>query len=429
MAFTSDFELMVVPALAHRRLQNGMQNQSSDGDAIMRDEDHSPQSGKGDNGGKGVGFRERMAHFTWANFACTQSTGGITILLSQTPYQFHGLQTTGVVVFILNLVLFLIFCAAMITRFVLHPHMIKHSFTNPPEPLFVGSFMLSMATSIICMERFGVSHTGVWLVVAIRVLFWIYAAITLLYATIEWVVIFAASPFKPIKMNPAVFLLIFNTMLTGTIAASIAGSQPPYHRLPILVAGIAYQGLGWIVSVLLLAWFLGSLLENGLGSPNLRPGLFMPVGSARYTIVSLIGCARYIPPGYGFFARFPNAVEILQLVALWVSIFLWLFTFWLFAIAFISNIPVMFPFKHGRCQPRMSFTLSWWGIIFPNVGFALATGYIGEELQSNAIRWVATVMTILLFAAWLVDLVLHFKSIFAGQIMWPGQDEDVPKSD
>lgn len=49
--------------------------------------------------------------------------------------------------------------------------------------------------------------------------------------------------------------------------------------------------------------------------------------------------------------------------------------------------------------------------IFPNVGFTLATVYIGQELQSNAIAWVATTMVILLVAMWLFDLFLMAKTV------------------
>ncbi|KAI0973085.1 voltage-dependent anion channel [Xylaria arbuscula] len=359
-----------------------------------------------------VGFRELIKNFTWTNFTCTQSTGGVAVMLSQTPFQFHGLQTVGVVVFILNLVLFVCFCTAMLTRFILHPNLFKKSVTTPPECFFLASFWLSIATTIICMQRFGVQHSGPWLVVVIRVLFWIYAAVTLLYYTTIFATLYLKPIIKPGELQPAVFLAAYNTMLTGTVAGSIAGSQPPAQRLPIIVAGVAYQGLGWMLCLILMPWFVGNTIGNGPGGPNQRPNLFLAVGSAGYTIVCLISCSQYLPNGYSYFARHPTGVEILQVMADWISVFLWLFTFWLFATALLVNLPTAFP-KIGpgfRVRPRMSFELGWWSMIFPNVGFTLATGYIGKQFQSDAIEWIATVMTAVLFAFWLMDLALHAKA-------------------
>ncbi|CRG87757.1 hypothetical protein PISL3812_04777 [Talaromyces islandicus] len=359
-----------------------------------------------------------LDRFTWANFTCTQSTGGVAILLSETPHKFRGLQTVGAVVFILNLVLFVCFTTAMICRFIQRPSNLRKSVTKPPEAYFTGSLWLSVATIIMCMQRFGVPHAGPWIIVAIRVLFWTYAAITLAYSISIFVVMFALSPLKPGSMSPPMFLMIFNAMLTGTIASSIAADQPLSQRMAIIVAGIAFQGLGWILCLLFLPLFMNNMLINGLGPVNQRPGLFICVGSSGYTIVALIGCAKAIPDGYGYFAKHPTASETLNVVALWIGIFLWLFTFWLFAIALVSHVPIVI----SKCcndisQPQMNFTLPWWSIIFPNVGFTIATSYIGEELESNAIAWVATVMTVLVFVAWLMDLFLHLKSIFQRRIM------------
>jgi len=373
-----------------------------------------------------VGLRDRLKHFTWANFTCTQSTGAVATLLSETPHQFHGLQTIGKVVFIIQLLLVLVFCTAMVARFILHPAAFKRSFVNPPELYFFGSFWLTLATDILCIQKFGVPSAGEWLLVVVRVLFWMYAAVTLVYTSTIFVVLFGRGTVAPNKMHPAVFLMVYNAMLTGTVASTIAETQPPLQRIPIIVAGVAYQGLGWLLCLILLPLFLGSLFSNGLSNPNMRPGLFMSVGSVAYTIVALIGCARALPVGYDYFASHPNAVEILQVCALWVGIFLWLFNFWLFAIALVANLQTMIPRKEKgqKLQPRMHFTLSWYALIFPNVGFALATTYIGEELGSEAIKWVASAMTVILFALWLFDLGLHLKSLVKRQIMWPGKDED-----
>ncbi|KAF4986938.1 hypothetical protein FGRMN_10610 [Fusarium graminum] len=356
--------------------------------------------------------------FSWGNFTCTQSTGGVALMLSKTPYQFRGLQTVGVVVFILNLVLFTLFTTAMVCRFVRTPSSFGKSVLKPPEAYFTGSLWLSMATIIMGIQTFGVPHIGSWLVDVVRVLFWIYGAITLTYNVVIFVVMFSLAPFTPGSMSSPMFLMIYNTMLTGTVASVIAADQPPSQRMAILVAGVAFEGLGWILCLLFLPHFVGSLLVNGLGPANLRPGLFISVGSAGYTIIVLIGCARAIPDGHGYFARHPIAAETLNIMALWIGVFLWLFTFWLFAIAAVAHIPILVSKVTGdKTRQHMSFALPWWAIVFPNVGFTIATVYIGEELESDAIAWVATVMTVLVFAAWLMDLYLHLKSMFQKRIM------------
>lgn len=376
-----------------------------------------------------------LDRFSWANFTCTQSTGGVAMLLAETPHRFRGLQTAGVVVFILNLVLFGLFTTAMICRFIQTPSSLRRSLTKPPEAYFTGSLWLSIATIIMCTQRFAAPHTGPWLVVAIRILFWAYAAITLTYNILIFVAMFVTCPLAPGSLSPPMFLMVYNAMLSGTVASAIAPAQPPSHRLPILVAGVAYQGLGWLLCLLLLPLFLSSLLIHGLGPASQRPGLFIAVGSSGYTVVALIGCARAVPADHAYFAKHPTASETLSVLALWVGVFLWLFTFWLFAIALVAHVPILIPRFHtgswagataqaqaqvqaqGQGPGEMSFTLPWWALVFPNVGFTIATIYIGEELESNAIAWVASVMTVLVFGAWLMDMVLHFKAVVRGRVM------------
>ncbi|BFZ55310.1 hypothetical protein PYCC9005_002350 [Savitreella phatthalungensis] len=386
-----------------------------------------------------VSIRDRIDHFTWPWFTCTQSTGGVAVLLSETPHQFNGLQTIGVIIFIFNLALFSIFICLMATRFILNPRKLRTSLTTGPECFFFGSFWLTIATIIFCMEQYAVGHTGDWIITAIRVVFWIYAAVTFCSTTVHLVVIASHADLDPLAMSPAWFLLIFNAMLTGTVASGIAKSQPPAQRLPILVAGVAYQGLGWIVSILFLTFFMALVLGKGLPEPDQRPALFMPVGASGYTIVALIGCARYIPENYAYFARHPTAGEVLQIVALWSSIFMWLFTFFIFAFALVANLPTALVWKRPKEQdlpdsssplvglqrrPQMHFKLAWWAIIFPNVGFTIATIYIGQELESPGILWVGSAQTIAVVIFWLMDLILSAKAVITRQIMYPGKDED-----
>ncbi|KAF2120711.1 voltage-dependent anion channel [Lophiotrema nucula] len=364
-----------------------------------------------------LSLRERLKHFTWAWFTCTMGGGGTAILLAEQPHKFHGLYTIGVIAFIFNIVVFLTFCTAMALRAAIDPKRFLKTFTHPSEAFFFGSFWLSIASILGGIQLYGITYgpAGTWLVDAIRVLYWIYAAFSICNAVQQYFLFMWITPRRPLPFNPSWFLPNYSSMLTGTIAALIADSQPPVHRMPILISGLALQGLGWMVCLVLLTVYFYRMMEDGLPPPSLRPGMFIPVGSGSYTIVALIVQAQAIPRDYGYFAKHLSAVDTLQTMALFTGIFLWVFMFWLFAIATLSCLSGI---------RNMSFTLTWWGMIFPNVGFVIATIEIGKQLNSEGIMWLGSVMTILLVALWLFTWVNAIRAVWRKKIMSPGKDED-----
>lgn len=300
------------------------------------------------------------ANFNWSWFTCTQSTGGIATTLSACPKPFSGILTLGTIIFLFNIFLFLLFCTFLLIRWTRDPASIRRSFTTRPECFFFGSFWLTLATMILNMQKFAVPHTGAWMLVTVRVLFWMYAAVSLLSASVHMVVIARWVPVKAVEFPAAAFILILNAMLTGTVAGDIAGDQPPDQRLPIMVAGVAYQGLGWIMCVIFLTFTIGNLLENGWPMVNLRTGLFIMVGTSSFTIVALISIARAAPMGYGYFATHPTAGEVVLILATWVGVFLWLFTFFVFLLAFMITMATVFRKEDGRWKLGLSWHNSAW---------------------------------------------------------------------
>lgn len=293
------------------------------------------------------------------------STGGVALLLDGTPHKFTGLDTIGVIVFILNIVLFLAFNICIIIRFTLNPTKFYHSLVHPNEGFFVGCWFLSIVTIISGIQVYGVPHCGPWLTVAVRILFWLYAACSILFSTLSYYLLMTRTSMKLTleTMTPTWLLPVFSAMLTGTAASFACRSQPPNQQLCIVVAGVAFQGLGFLMSFGLIVLLFGRLLYNGLPIPDQRPGLFMMVGSPGYTMVVLTGCAEYIPENYGYFAENPGAATALKAVALFASIWLWVLTLFLFLIAAWASI--------ASAPREMGFKLSWWSFIFPNVRIAL----------------------------------------------------------
>ncbi len=382
-----------------------------------------------------LGLWERIPHFTWAWFSSTMSTGGLALALAATPHQFNGLHVIGTVVFILTLILFILFSIAISIRFWLSPSALSASLHNPTESLFFPTFLLTIATIIINSSIYGEPHAGPWLVKAIEILFWIYCGITICSGVLQYYLLFTGKAFTLQSMTPGWLLPILPATLVGTMAGTISPSQPPNSALSIIVGGLLYQGLGWWVSVFMFSIYISRLMGHGLPAPNTRPGMFVavgppcelrPAGSFRevltywlaFTVVALINLADAaaikIPNDY--FTDSPLlAGSVLKLVAGCTGLFIWLMAFWFFAISLIATV---------RGLRKMSFHLTWWAVVFPNVAFTLATVKLGDVLHSPAISWVTTAMTILLAMAWIFVAAAHIEAIWSGKILWPGKDED-----
>ena len=349
------------------------------------------------------------------------STGGIAVLLSQTPHRFQGLDTIGLVIFLFDLLLFASLCATMTARFVLFRGTFIRSLHHPTESLFVPTFFLAIGIIIIGLKQY--AHIGNWMTTVLRALFWIYYALTFGLAVIQYVILFTGKPHTIQSMTPAWILPVFPMMLAGPIANSVAALQDTGQGVPIIIGGVAAQGLGFTISILMYANYLGRLMSYGLPQKNARPGMFIAVGPPSFTSLALIGLSNQAVRLFSsdFISTSINVPEVLHVMALAVGIFLWLVSFWFFGISLVATA---LGIREG-----ISFHLTWWALVFPNVGFTLSTIQVGSSLGSVAISWVGSAMTIVVVTTWLLVLVFHIEAVLTKKIMAPGNDDEDDEDD
>ena len=225
-------------------------------------------------------------------------------------------------------------------------------------------------------------------------------------------------------MTPAWDLPIFPFMLCGTLAASVSPYFPANssNTLPIIIAGLTAQGLGFLISILMFASYLRRMIQYGFPSPSSRPGLFISVGPPSFTALALIGLSRSFPVHHLNHFFTPAGVDpattlsVLRLTATFSAIFIWSLSFWFFCVSLACCL---------AAWRKLTFHLNWWAFVFPNVGFTVATIEIGEALGSAGVTWVGSGMTLMLCAVYVFVLVMHARAVVEKKILWSGLDEDV----
>lgn len=370
-----------------------------------------------------VSLRDRLKHFTFAWYAMTMSTGGVAFVLSVIPNRSDGLTGLGTAIFVFNLFLFTFVTITICIRFILHPGTFTHSLINPHEGFFFATFWLSLATMITNTTAYGIPNTGPWIITALRYTFWAYTVCATLLAMFYYHVLFTVKKLVLTNVLPGWVLPIFPAMLIGTLASAIAKTQPAENALPILVAGLSYQGLGMMVAIMMYGLYFGRLLTSGLPADMSRPAMFIAVGPPSFTALAFLGMAQDVQTT-GIFSTYTSLSgisnqalipDVLSLLALIAAILLWVLAFWFFSIALVASV---------EAAPRNDFHLNWYAYVFPNVGFTIATIKIGERLDSPGIKGVGSVMGALLFVFLFVIYGAHVRAIVQRKICWPGKDED-----
>ncbi|KAI1001295.1 hypothetical protein K3495_g6906 [Podosphaera aphanis] len=399
-----------------------MEDQLSSRDASENEDDHDEKHQLDDTPKRGLSLKDRLKHFTFAWYAATMSTGGVAFLLSVIPNRFPGLTQLGMSLFIMNIIIFFTITVLMITRFCIHRGTFYDAFLNPHEGFFSATFWLSFATMMTNSTAYLVPNTGPWILTVLNYSFWIYTFCVTLHSIFYYNLLFTHPRLVLTNVLPGWVLPIFPSMLVGTLASAIARLLPASRALPILVAGLSYQGLGMMVAMFMYSLYFGRLLTSGLPKDMSRPAMFIAVGPPAFTALSLIGMAQGVTQLDIFetdigLQGIDSALigPMLLLLALISGIFLWVLSFWFFAIALVATIEAL---------PRNDFHLNWYAYVFPNVGFCIATIKIGERLNSPAIIGVGTGMAVVVSGLWLVIVVCHVKAVLSKQICWPGKDED-----
>lgn len=342
------------------------------------------------------------------------------------PYPFDGLRAIGVIFFLLNIVLYVVIWAMMITRFSLYPYTFRASLTHPTESLFVPAFAVSFGTILINIVEYGFNRTGQWLNHAVVILYWFDAALAVVLSIGIYLILWSSQSFTISRMTPIWIFPAYPLLIIGPHAAKLSAQlQDSKQAIQIIIGGFTIQGIGFLVSLTIYSAFVYRLMTQKLPAEALRPGMFVSVGPSAFTVSGVLGMAANLQhviakTPESTFLEVPGllAAQILRLVASWMSLWLWGLAWWFFFVSLLSNIDCL------REKHRTQFAMTWYSFIFPQTALTTATFAIAEAFNVTAIRIIGCVMVCLLILVWFVVVGCMLKAIYDRQILWPEKGED-----
>lgn len=366
-------------------------------------------------------LRRITLHFTPSWFSVNMGTGISSILLHQLPFQFRGLGIISNVIFGLNVLLFLLFCAISIARYTVWPTMGPTMLFHPTQSLFLGTFAMGFATIVNMCALSASPAWGPQFAIFTWVLWWIDAAFS--------IVICIGLPFLQFtrheqtldKVTGVWFLPVVSTIVAAASGGIVAEVLPPAHaRLTLVVSWILW-GTGFPLAILLMALYFHRLAVFKIPPASVIVSAFLPLGpcgQGSFGILQISYALKGIVRKSGQalvagesgedamqFADAIYAASIPVALVIWGLGLVWL----VIAVSFLVDL---------FWVSKLTFNLGWWGFTFPLGVFCTATVQLGKELNSGAFRILGTILSLVEVALWLFIAIKTFIGALSGKLFF-----------
>lgn len=170
------------------------------------------------------------------------------------------------------------------------------------------------------------------------VLFWVWVVVAICASAGVYLALWSTLVFPIHQMTPVWVFPAYPLLLTAPFAANLLNSAVKAGRvdqvggLPVAMAAVSVQGMGFSLSFMVLAAFVYRLMTQKLPRDTQRPGVFISIGPAGFTtagIVQLGGLAADIlPDDFLEPGMTPHAAFTLKLLSVMIGLWLWGLTVW-----------------------------------------------------------------------------------------------------
>ncbi|KAK5167457.1 uncharacterized protein LTR77_007156 [Saxophila tyrrhenica] len=363
-----------------------------------------PPAPHGSSSQRGRHWLGQLPVDSWAWYLWPMTSLGLSTLLhaQEAIHDFPGLYALGVLVYMVGVIEYFLTIILKTNKALLNRRTLIKSISKPSEAMFFATFWISTFGLITAGIQYSDPAPGGNLATTFFAIFWIWIIFALCASVGMFIMLAHINALESKDMTPAWLLPLFPLILTGVMTGSLAECLGEAQAFPVLITGLIYSGVGFLLSLPVDGIYLWRLYCAGLPGPDKRPAMMLAVGPPSYAPLAFLKMAAVVPTHYAVFAEIPIAGVVCQVMALVFGVAIVGMALFLFLMAFFCIL---------RRANQMSFHLTWYGFIFPNVGLVSLVGVLGAEIPSDGVQWVVSVFTALIVGAWLFVFGMHMRAL------------------
>lgn len=349
------------------------------------------------------GVMDSIRNFTPAWFAVNMGTGVVSLLFSVFPYWSGSrvLRALSTAFFSLNLLLFVLFCAASAVRYWRFPGVWDAVLRHPVQGLYLGTFpmgaltLIAVATTVL-HGQYGLG--GRAFLYTLWALWWVDVALSALCC---WGIVYVmiTEQRHSHREMTALWLLPVVTLVVassggGELAQALA-AHTTTGALATLASAACTLAAGLALASAVLIAYLFRLLLHGFpaGSAGVLSACVPlgPMGQAGVAALLLGDAARTLPLPPALAGECVYTACVCAALALWALATLWLG----YALLGVQHV-----LRRTGAPPP--FQLAYWGLIFPNGVYANLTIALSRALDASFFRVWGAFYAVLTLLLWIV---------------------------
>jgi tellurite resistance protein TehA-like permease len=360
-------------------------------------------------------------------FSINMGCGIASILLHHFPYPATWLQYLGTIVFVLNVVVFVLLLLATIARYLFFSGVWSVVTKHNVAGLFWGTFPMGFVTIVtmicyVCVPAWGKR----WAYIALG-FWWLDIVVAVTVSLGMTFVMFTRQRQTVQTLAPQWLLPIVSCVVASASGGIVAQTLMPFNAnlaRGTLVASYCVWGCGLPLAMMVIALLIFRFATGGAPRGQSLAAVFLPVGpcgQGSFGIATMGVVARQlayehdvsiIPGLHGDDAKYIAS-------AMYAGGLVVGFVLWGLALAWYTIGMAMF-IDGVRRDPKLlglgNFTVSLWALTFPIGTFATSSIVLGHELHSTAFKVVGAFLATQVILHWLYVSVFTAWKVVQGTL-------------